>query len=288
MGAGTMLDKTTVTIRESNMKPADAVRLYLDKSPTEVPSELELKRLRTALTETLERSTGADAHKALQVLTRWPGILPDGYQKEVLNILPIFFSAYVAIREYVRENGDLMTMEELGPLAEEIVKLAKRIWASDKQVSERLVFYAQQDLFRIGGGYEMGSSDTNADIINCVGLRECLTNVGYAAQEHPGVRFNVAAVASLANALAEANVVNKALSTKVAKAVIADADKLRPTDIGKLFVALHEKKWFTDLMAEGYLTEAMVAQIQNLKKEDQGLEQIVKDSVKEQEAAAAT
>jgi hypothetical protein len=286
--AVTMLDKTIVTIRESNMKPSDAVRLCLDKSPSEVPSELELKRLGTALTATLERSTGADAHKALLVLSGWPGIQPGQGGKEVLNLLPIFYSAYVAIREYVRENGDLMTMDELGPLAEEFVKLAQLMLGSDVKVQERVVFYAQQDLLRTGGGMEMGSSDSTADIIKSVGLRECLTNVGYAAQEHPGVRFNVAAVASLAKALAEANVVNKALSTKVAKAVIADADKLRPPDIGKLFVALHERKWFTDPMAEGYLTEAMVAQIQNLKKEDQGLEQIVKDSVKEQEAAAAT
>merc|ERR1719277_916258 len=109
--AGTMLDKTTVTIRESNMKPSDAVRLYLDKSPTEVPSELELKRMRTALTATLERSTGADAHKALQVLSRWPGVQPGQGRKEVISFLPIFYSAYVAIREYVRENGDLMTMD---------------------------------------------------------------------------------------------------------------------------------------------------------------------------------
>jgi len=286
--AGTMLDKTIMSIRDSNMKPADAVRLCLDKRPEEVPSELELKRLRTAVTATLERSTGADAHKALLVLTEWPGILPNQGNNEVLNFVPIHFAAFVAIREYVRENGDLMTMEELGPLAEGFVKLAQTMLGSDAKVSEKFIFYAQQDLYRTGAGYEMSSADNTADIIKSVGLRECLTNLGYAAQEHPGVRFNVAAVASLAKGLAEANVVNKALATKVAKAVIADADKLRPPDIGKLFVALHEKKWFTDPMAEGYLTESMVAQIQNLKKQDQGLDQIVQQSVKEQEAAAAT
>ncbi|CAK0837925.1 unnamed protein product [Prorocentrum cordatum] len=207
--------------------------------------------------------------------------------RSVVDFMSVFYTAYVTIREYVRDNGDLMTIEELGPLAEGFVTLAQKMLGSDVKVQEKVVFYAQQDLLRTGAGYEMNTADTTADIIQSVGLRECLTNIGYAAQEHPGVRFNVMAIASLAKAMAEANIVNKALSTKVAKAVIADADKLRPPDIGKLFVALHEKKWFTDPMAEGYLTESLVAQIQNLKKQDQGLDQIVQQSVKEQEAAAA-
>ncbi|CAK0887181.1 unnamed protein product [Prorocentrum cordatum] len=61
--ARTMLHNTIETSQDSSMKPADAVRLCLDKRPEEAPSELELKRLRKALMGTLERSTGADAHK---------------------------------------------------------------------------------------------------------------------------------------------------------------------------------------------------------------------------------
>ncbi|CAK0837927.1 unnamed protein product [Prorocentrum cordatum] len=104
----------------------------------------------------------------------------------------------------------------------------------------------------------------------------------------PHEPFDYSAVVELCFAMGRGvGPTEKVAGAEVAKAVIADADKLRPPDIGKLFVALHEKKWFTDPMAEGYLTESLVAQIQNLKKQDQGLDQIVQQSVKEQEAAAA-
>mmetsp|Transcript_26978 Transcript_26978/g.47677 ORF Transcript_26978/g.47677 Transcript_26978/m.47677 type:complete len:120 (-) Transcript_26978:55-414(-) len=111
--------------------------------------------------------------------------------------------------------------------------------------------------------------------------------MAYAALDLPKEEMtHVGAVASLAWALAVANVPLASLQIKVAKSVLANIDKVMPPDIGKIFVAMHEMEWFKDKDSIAYLTQALVARIQTLKREDPGLADVLAARVQEAEAEA--
>lgn len=269
------LDAALKEIKDSKMTAPRAVGRILSETVTKAPSDREMKRVRKALSETFLMSTGADIATAVAELSTWPGIEPGKGDADAVRSFPLFYACFAAIREHVAENGDLMDMEALGPTAEGIVKLAMRMWGSDPKISDTLAQIIIPELYR--GDKSKMPKDTSSgfNIVATLGLNECLTNVAYAAQVQKGQHFNVQALSSLAWALAEGNIMNTALQMKVAKALIADVDKLTPRDIGKLFIAMHEKKWFKEATTVAYLTESILAQIKELKRQDPGLAEIL-------------
>jgi hypothetical protein len=279
------VDALVVKIKEGDMKPAAAVQTILLKEPKAAPSDAELRRLRKALSETLVKHTGRETLEAIQKLKEWYGIADKKGDKKAERIYPLYHTAFQAIRYHLFDNSDTMLMEELGPIAEDMVVLAKRMWNADTEVYKLVTDHCRKDLVESGLGNKVVSI-ADMKFTDLMGVKEALTNVAYAAQDCHGDTFSVQALSSLAWGLSEAGVQNRALSTKVARGIIADTLKLSPPDIHKLWASLNEHKWFQDETAEAYLAESLVAQVQELKKKDAAINQMTADAVTVAEAAA--
>lgn len=246
--------------------------------------ELKLKKLRKSLDQSLERGGNEGVLPAISRLLEWEGL--ESQQEKSQGIqsakkFPVFFTAFAAVREYCRENSDLFDMKQLGSALELLTKLARKMWAADDRVTGAMSMILNKELMERGeADTEVGVSDEAT--IGTLGLRRPFQDMARAALDIPNSEMkHVDAVASMAWALAVANIQSASLQIKVAKGIIAHIDKVTPPEIGKLFITMHDMKWFKDENAIAYLTQALVARIQTLKEEDPGLASMLAAKTKE-------
>ncbi|CAJ1344394.1 unnamed protein product [Effrenium voratum] len=265
------LDDIIVEVSSAKMSPMQAISLLL--TDDEVDSdELKLKKLRKVLGESLEWSGYDSVAPAADQMFNWNGLDPQQEPPRGIRSakkFPIFFTAFAAMRAYCTENADFFDVRQTGGILEGLTRLARKMWAADDRVTGAMSMILNKELLN-GDASDPGLS--NADIIGTLGLRRPFQAMAYAALDLPADDMkHVDAVASIAWALALANIQQASLQIKVAKGVIAHIDKVQPPDIGKLFVAMHEEEWFKDADAVAYLTQSLVSRIQTLKQEDAGL-----------------
>jgi len=269
-------DEAIKDIQSAGMKPAGAVDRLLSEDARKPLKQFDVERVRRVVLESLARATPGEFSEAIKAMRAWPGLVHGRGDAKAARNFPVFYAVFRAIRSHVADNADFFDMRSLGDISEDLVKLAMSMWASDEKVNEALAKVLSEEL--IGNDVSDLPTDNSmktADIVGTLGLRDPLSAMAYAALDLPEKKFPVDALASFAWALAEAGVENAALQIKVAKAIISGVDKLTPPDIGKLFIAMHEKKWFKDETSIAYLTESLMGQIQTLKRDDPGLAKIL-------------
>ncbi|CAJ1344396.1 unnamed protein product [Effrenium voratum] len=240
------LDDIIVEVSSAKMSPMQAISLLL--TDDEVDSdELKLKKLRKVLGESLEWSGYDSVAPAADQMFNWNGLDPQQEPPRGIRSakkFPIFFTAFAAMRAYCTENADFFDVRQTGGILEGLTRLARKMWAADDRVTGAMSMILNKELLN-GDASDPGLS--NADIIGTLGLRRPFQAMAYAALDLPADDMkHVDAVASIAWALALANIQQASLQIKVAKGVIAHIDKVQPPDIGKLFVAMHEEEWFKD------------------------------------------
>mmetsp|Transcript_14648 Transcript_14648/g.32115 ORF Transcript_14648/g.32115 Transcript_14648/m.32115 type:complete len:651 (+) Transcript_14648:74-2026(+) len=230
-------------------------------------AEGDLNSLTQALQDSLSRGTSGDVAAAVVKVGNWYGLASDQSDKAARNF-PVFFAAFSAVRSFIREDADLLEWESLGTVAEELVRLSMKLWGSNDDVTEALCMVLSRELYREESKFGKGSAPRTADITGTLGLTKPLEAIARATLDLPVEEASVHSLASIAWALSQAKVQNAAVQIKVAKGVLRESDKLTPPDIGKIFVAMHEREWFQDEDIVAYLTEALVKQVQQLKKSD--------------------
>eukprot|EP00435_Cladocopium_sp_Y103_P026136 s2226_g6.t1 len=279
------LGSVTDEISAPNMAPVEAVNILLRDEDVE-HDELKLKKLRKVLDQSLEKGGQASVAPMVARMLQWDGLEPQQEKSHGMRSakkFPIFFTAFAAVRSYCRENADFFSMQELGAVLEALTTLARKMWAADDRVTGSMSMILNKELMNKGEA----TSET-ADIIGTLGLREPFQAMAVAALDIPREDMkHVDAVASMAWALAVANIQLASLQIKVAKGIIAHIDKVSPPDIGKLFMTMHEMEWFKDADAIAYLTQALVARIQTLKEEDPGLASMLAARTREAQEAEA-
>jgi len=278
------LDTVTEEIAGRDISPAEAVSILLCDEVDH--DELKLKRLRKVLDKSLEKGGQASVAPMVLRMLEWDGLEPQQEKSHGMRsakTFPIFFTAFAAVRSYCSENADFFSMEELGAVLKALATLARKMWAADDRVTGSMSMILNKELMD-----KREATSEIADVIGTLGLRQPFQAMAYAALDIPRDEMkHVDAVASMAWALAVANIQLASLQIKVAKGVIAHIDKVTPPDIGMLFETMHEMKWFKDEDAIAYLTQALVARIQTLKQEDPGLASMLAARTREAQEAEA-
>lgn len=285
---GTDKNALDAVVKEiKGMKPALAIERLLAENVRKSLSGFDSKRLRQTMEQLFSSASSPEVTSAIAELSSWDGLAPGRGDVQMAKNFPIFFACFAALRKHTTENADFWNMQGLGENAEGLVKLASRIWGADQKVTEVLTKTLAQELYKNQANALPAGNLNNAEFVGTLGLRKPLEEITYAAMEIPGKNFPVAALCSLAWALGEAGIENSGLQLKVARGVIAEVNKLTPADVGKLFVAMEEKRWFKDATTIGYLTEALIMQVKELKKNDPGLSKILAESQEQSQAQPA-
>lgn len=259
------------------LSPAAAIERLLVEESTQTVDDKSANRIRQAFAERLEEASASEVVAAITELLAWRGIATGQGDAQAARNFPAFFACFTAVRSHVKKNADFWDMRALGEGAEGLVRLGMKIWGSDNKVNEALAKALAQELYKSKGGTLPAEFQT-ADFLGTLGLRELMETIAYAAVDLPQTKYPVNALASLAWALAEAKVENAGLQMKVARGIIADVDKLTPPDVGKLFIAMEDKRWFKDQNTIAYLTQALLSQVREMKKNDPGLVKILATS----------
>jgi len=258
--------------QNKELPPSAVITMLLEKDVRTALSKAELRRFSKMFSETLKRGVGADVSAAVQTLAAWKGLDPNrGNEQDVLRF-SIFYAAFSTVRAYIIEDAYLLETNILGELAKGIVELAMKMWGASSTIVEAMERLTMTELYRNDAGPK--SSRNSPDICGTLGLTKALEAIAYAALDIPETDYAdvpVSAFANLAWGLAEGGIENRGLQIKIARGIIQKADKLTPPDIGYLFKALHEKEWFKDDDVIAYLTQTLVARIQEMKKADPGL-----------------
>lgn len=240
-------------------------------------------KVKKVIKELLVRGGPAGAPAAIKELNSWEGLRPGSGDDAAARTYILFYPMFVAVRDYVSDRLEEFEMSDIGAIAERFVFLGLKIWGSDERITEAQVKWMTKDL---SGGdprrlETMSKPEVPGDMVGSLGLRSVLQGIAYTVLETPSELLTVDACASLAWALAETRILNAPLATKVAKAIIANIDRVQPPDVGRIWHALDVKPWFKDAQSEAYLTEHLVARVQAMKKEDPGLAQILADTASE-------
>mmetsp|Transcript_25445 Transcript_25445/g.40747 ORF Transcript_25445/g.40747 Transcript_25445/m.40747 type:complete len:625 (-) Transcript_25445:70-1944(-) len=273
------LEAVLKEIQSAKMTPAaaiDAVLTEAQKLP-QAPPEAELKRVGKVLAESLLKGGARAVLPAVLELQTWEGIAIGKGDVRAARMFSVFYEVFKAVRKYCLDNADFFEWEVLGPVAEGLVILGKKLWASDERVNEQLAMTLNKELYQ--QGFDKGGEKVAAtDIMGTLGLRPVLQNFAFAALDLPSREVPMSALSAFAWALGEAEVANASLQLKVAKDVINNIDKVMPPDIGKLFVAMHERTWFKNEKDIAYLTQSLMKRIQDLKAQDPGIAKMLAEA----------
>jgi len=262
-------------MKQKEMKPVEAVDRLLSEDVTKPLKQFDLERIRKAVTGTLAKATPSETSAAILEMLTWQGLVPGQGDAQAARNFPVFFATFQAIRSHVAENADFYDMVSLATIAEGIVKLATTMWATDARVNEVLAMILARELIGADMREISDKTTSTADVVGTLGLRDTLESMAYAAMDMPGEKYPVGALVNLAWAMGQGGIENGPLQMKVAKGIIGQVDKLTPPDIGKLFIVIHEQKWFKDDNTIRYLLECMMSQIKVLKQNDPGLAKIL-------------
>eukprot|EP00929_Paragymnodinium_shiwhaense_P016215 TRINITY_DN124429_c0_g1_i1.p1 TRINITY_DN124429_c0_g1~~TRINITY_DN124429_c0_g1_i1.p1 ORF type:complete len:661 (-),score=181.79 TRINITY_DN124429_c0_g1_i1:79-2061(-) len=269
-------------IQQNKLQPAAAIGRVLAEDAAKPLTKFELKKITKTIADTLVHGSGVDVSAAVAALQDWFGLKTDMEKSDIdkaVRNFPAYFACFKGLRSYVAEDADLVDTRVLGDLARGLVQLARRMWAADSLVTEVLVKITAEEMY--GTSEADMPAPGGADIVGTLGLRRPLEGIAYAALDIPddATEYPVSQLVSLAWGLSEAQVQNAALQNKVAKLIVRGSTKMTPPDIGYLFHALNNKEWFKDKDAIAYLTEAMLARAQELKRNDAGLRKTLADAV---------
>jgi len=258
---------------------AMAVEELLSEGSTKPLSTFALSKIRDTVAGRLAKGTGEDTLDALQALASWHGLKPGQGDAKAAAHFPMFWAAFSAVRSHINDNADTFNIMSHGALAEGLVRLASAMWGTDDKVINALYTALIQEQRILYEGNEKDMPDdkglATSDIVGTLGLRDALEAIGFAVVHLPEGKYPVQALVSIAWAFGEAGIDRTALQSKVARGVMSNSDKLTPPDMGKLWNAMHENKWFKDVNIVGYLTETMLAQAKRLKENDPGLAQAI-------------
>jgi len=223
----------------------------------------------------LREGSPQQAAAALEAITKWRGIQVGEGDAQAVRQYPAFYATVQAMKAHVNENADFYELREIGEMAEAFLTLARRMSASDNQVHEIMEKSVVTDMLNDAGGSQSAiptdAGLKTADFVGTAGLRDPLFALCSAAADAPLSSQPVGSLTSLAYALAEANIMHPALSQKVAKGIMRDIDKVQRDDIGKIFIAMHDKRWFKDDKTVEYLTQSLQERVRVMKREDPGL-----------------
>jgi len=274
------LEEAVKEIQQVKPSPGDAIFSLLEIRSKKPATGFDLKRVRKAILERMNAGGAPQVLEAIEALAEWDGLKPGKGGAQAARDLPVYFACFQALRDAVAENADFWDIKALAKVAEDLVKLGMKVWATDSEVNEALAKQLAQELYR--ANIEEMATDRalkTADIAGTLGLRPPLEAVAFAALDLPDSGMTASSLASLAWALAEGGVENASLQLKVAKGLINRATTMTPPDIGNAFIALHDRQWFKDKDSIAYLTEALMGQVRNLKQSDPGLRAILAQSL---------
>lgn len=250
--------------------------------------QLSTTQVRTAMQEHIEGCRGDDLADAVATLTAWSGVLPNKARRADVKRAPYFVSATSAIREHLRSKAEDMHYTSLGPLAENVVKFCLGFFAADGIVLDEFMNAMSMDPYyraprakvNLAEGKNATEDIANA-YVRALGFMEPLEAIGDAA------RFNaedlpITGHASIAWAFSQADIKDPGLADAMAKAAARDKDTVGPQEVGKLFVALGEKHWVRDAEAASYVLKALVARVQELKRADPNLANVIERNAQQQ------
>lgn len=273
-------------LRKNEYFPSDAVNRLLLAGVSSAPTEMDVLLVKEGLDEALYKDTraGKTALGVVATLGQWPGLELGKGTADTVRFFPVFFAVFQAVRKHISVYLDLYEMASLGGIAEGIVTLAQKMWAADGGMIDALVACINKEEETDPEAPRRG----NMDPVGTLGLRDMLQDIAGAAADMPedDDPFPVSGLSSLTKGLSEANINLPTLQFKVAQGVLRSIDKAQPPDIGKLFVAIHEKEWFKDEKTVAYLVQALVSRVRELKRTDEGIRQRLAGAVEEAEAEA--
>jgi len=283
VGGKERLDSVLMQIKDTKMAPAKAVDSLLHEALKKPLSDFEIKRVRKALAERLaelkDKESGPAVNDAIKELLSWEGLVRGKGNQQMARNFGLFWAAFVELRKYTTESADFWDMSSVGFVAEGLVRLGQRMWGTDERVNEAMTQLILQELNQKGDEEleegELASKRISGDYFGALSLKSVLESMAYAALDIPVEKYPVNGLCSLAWALAEGNVLNQGVQMKVARGIIAEVDRMQPADVGKIFVAMEEKRWFKDQNTVAYLTESLMSRVRTLKKEDAGIAQMV-------------
>jgi len=262
-------------IEETKMKPAQAIEKILAQDTGKQAKPFDCEKIRRVVIKSLMDSSPQQAAAALDLMTKWRGIQVGGGDAQAVRQFPAFFAVFQAMKHHINENADFFGMREIGEMAEALLLLSRRMSAADDKVRDIMVKLITTDFLGAAGGdakaIPTDAGLKTADFVGAVGLRDPLFALCSAAADVPLTNQPVQSLTSLCYALAESNVMHPGLSQKVAKGIMNDIDKLRREDIGKVFIAMHDKEWFKDEKTVAYLTQSLQERARVLKREDPNL-----------------
>jgi len=262
-------------IEDKKLEPAQATEMILAQDTGKQAKPFDCDKINKVITKSLKASSPKQAAASLEVLTKWPGIQVGGGDAQAVRQFPAFFAVIQAVKHHINENADFFDMREIGQMAEALLTLARRMSAVDERVNEVMVTLIAKDFLGAAGG-DASAIPTDAglktaDFVGTVGLRDPLFALCSAAADAPLTNQPVKSLTSLAYALAESNIAHAGLSQKVARGIMQNIDKIQRDDVGKIFIAMHDKEWFKDEKTVAYLTESLMERVRVLKREDPNL-----------------
>lgn len=262
-------------IEDQKLKPVEAIERILEQDTGKQAKPFDRDKIYRVVTKSLKESSPQQAAAALETMTKWRGIQVGGGDAQAVRQFPAFFAALQAMKHHINENADFFDMREIGEMAEALLTVSKRMSAVDERVNDIMVTLLASDFLGAAGG-DASAIPTDgglktADFVGAVGLRDPLFALCSAAADAPLTNQPVRSLTSLAFALAEANIMHPGLSQKVARGIMNDIDKIQREDVGKIFVAMHDKEWFKDEKTVEYLTESLMERVRVMKREDPGL-----------------
>lgn len=273
-----LMDSVVKEIDTLKLSPADAINRLLSADNQQVLADTALQKIRRSVTDSLKRAGPESVAAAVSTLRSWSGLAVGQGDVKAARIFPAFYEAFAAVRGYCAENADYFDMVQLGSIAEGLVLLATKMWATDDKVNDAMVMTLTKELYQQGFDKPVGEKFTVASMAEMLGLKKVLQAMAYAALDIPNSLLQVNSLSSFAWALGEANVENSSLQIKVAKAIVANIDKVQPPDIGKIFVAMHERNWWKDDDSIAYLTQSLLSRVKQLKEQDPGIAKMIADA----------
>lgn len=264
------ISAAVLDIRNNKLGAADAIKMLLTQDVKEKVTSSDQQKVTKLLSQLLVKADGLEMLAAVNALQDWEGLtIGKGEKRHALNF-KTFYGVLDAIRDSIKKNADIYEWEPLGGIAESLVKVAMRMWAADPVIMDEVSQNVYKDVYdnKIDS---LGLDRRGIDIVGTLGLRNVLEDLAFAALDLSEEEVEVSALASLAWACAEARIDLPKLQSKLARLIMRQPDKLEPPDIGKLYIALDEKDWFTDDKTVEYLVQTLIARVQELKQEDSGI-----------------
>jgi len=272
---------TQRAIREALLNSEDAISGNFDEL-NKVLAEVDLSgseqddaiaRVPKAVGKALKTASPGEVLSAVNELRNWDGLVSGRGDEQMAINFPVFWACFVEVRKHVEASSDMWDLPDIGVTAEALVKLGASIWTTDKIVHDALEKTLLTAVAKSGKG---GMLD-GTDYLSFLGLRPVLIDMAHSALMSQGTSFPPASLASLAMAMATAEIDNTALQTKVARGILEVANQMSPQDVGNIFVVVHEKRWFKDVNTVDYLVKALVARMKDLQDESPDLRQVIQE-----------